>query len=133
MVKTIGKSGFVKILEVFFAIMIAFTFLVFIMPGITRTEPEEQEVRVLEMLIENSTFRGYVLSEENDSVNISIGNELIKENLRQYNYTFTISENPLFFSNALPNKEVIVYSAFVASNSTFYSPKALRLYLWKTE
>ena len=126
-----NKKGFVKTLEMLFAVSIVFIFLIFILPRVTKTETEESDLNFLNALIENATFRAFVLNENNASVNSSISDAIAQENLMWYNYTFTISSNPNFAPKNLPDKKITTLSAIISSNNTQYTPKVIRIYLWK--
>ncbi len=124
------KRGFVKTIEVIFAIVITFIFLVYVVPDRFISRPKEQTFDYLAPLEMNPQFREEVLNRAegcytDDNTTMTL---LVDEMVPQaFNYTLCVSEDPFYLGEELPSAKVSANS-FVISNSS--ETRVVRLFYW---
>ncbi len=122
----IGRKAYVRTIEVLVALFITILFVAIIIP---RSYPEEIRTESLEImgtLQEDTAFRNCVMGNETSCIQTRIRQHLPGK----YNYTYTISSDPLAAAGELPVKRVFAESAYFSANDSYYSPKIFRIYYW---
>lgn len=125
----VGKKGYLRILESMFALVITFSFILYIMPS-DEIELKDKSGKYLLSLINNNDFRinamNLTVCEEKGN-NETIVNILTNSMLPTYNFIVCGgSENP-----TLPRKKVFAESIYLTGNITdFTMKKIIRLYYW---
>ena len=118
------KQGFLRTLEVVIAIAITFIFLTVFIPTNNLAKVRLQNLDLLSTFDNDEPFRYCVLTE-----NVSCVNSTLSPYLQLYDYTFNISAS-VNAHTSLPEKRIMAESAFIAGNSSLYSPRIIRLYYW---
>ncbi len=122
-----GKKGILRTLEVVFAIMISFIFLLYVMPQ--QTFKQEEKPSIIPYLLNDYEFRNAVSSN-----NITKMNERISQRMNilypDYNFTVSISSDPNYILN-LNHKTVYSESLFIIGNITSERNHVVRIYYWR--
>ena len=134
------KKGFLRIMEVMFAITILSTAIMYAYVTsdmmVSRSFEDYISIFQKEVLLDisnNPQLRSYALDEDDSSL---IENINLPSNL---NYTVRICElspdEPCLMDSelyiSLLNKEIYADETIIASNLTHYSPKRVRLFIWE--
>ena len=119
------KKAFMKTVEAFLAIIVAFTFVMFFMPRDTRTVSDQSSFR-LQHLERNDDFRDCVILRDDDC--IRDGLDEVFEGRYEFDFVVYGLSEP---DHDLGHGDVRSYSWFYAGNRTEYNPTTLRLFYWE--
>ena len=81
---------------------------------------------ILTTLSKDTDFRACVYSENSTCINYTL-----TKNLPEYDFAFNISKRTGDQPNGLPQEKIFSESILVASNSSTYRPRILRIYYWQ--
>jgi len=129
-----GKKGFIRILEVFIAISIISGAMIFIYIVQIQRPNEEEEIHQLQRLIleeitRDPTLRAAVV-EDNDEASVKLAIEGFIPS--EYEYDLRICAlNTLCSLNQVIGKEVFSDETTVSSTLNQYSPKVVKIFIWK--
>ena len=121
------KKGFMKTMEIVFAIVLTTLFLMMVIPDNRLNQKSVSEPRLIK-LESNQNFRDFIGSNEgcfnssNTLLDAIIRNYLSME----YDFIFCINDRTTY----LPNKDVITDTMFYAGNISELNYKTIRLYMW---
>lgn len=130
--KKIGKRGWLKIVEVFVAVLIIISAVLVIM---SRSDPKpdsepiiyEKQQHILDLISKNNSLRQDIISNDNTRIN-SLITSLVP---LTWNFETKICEIDEICSYSAPaGKEVYTSEVVVTSTLRDYSPKKLKLFVW---
>ncbi|MBI4438655.1 hypothetical protein HY640_01860 [Candidatus Woesearchaeota archaeon] len=120
-----GKKAFLRTLEAAIAIIVALTIILAFIPQFNTARERIRSQNALEPLTKDEQFRTCVLTE-----NITCINTTLSTPLQNFHYTINISKNPHTEISGLPTKQILSESAYIAGNTTTYSPRIIRIFYW---
>ena len=119
-----NRRAFMKTVEAFMAIMLAFTFVIFFMPTEVRTI-DDQSVFRLQHLEHDDVFRQCVLDRDEECIDDTM--DRIFENRYAFDYVIYEFSEP----EVIIEEEVInVYSWFFAGTREEFKPMHFKLFYW---
>ena len=120
------KKAYMRTIEVAFAIILTFVVAYFVMPR-SATPQEDARISILPVLEQKPEFRNCVIAPDFNCADTLL-REFVPSN---YDFAFDITENPNTPHAGLPAKSINTESAYIAGNTSLYSPKIVRLYYWR--
>ena len=124
------KKGYMKTLEVLFAIVVTVIFFVILVPVKDVSEEKDETFSILGALLKDSVFREAAISLSEACYNASSSNNLT-EKVEQYlfsDYTYHICLNVK--KDGLPEEKIFIETSFITGNITDYKHRQVRLYYW---
>jgi len=141
-----GKSGFLRIVEAFIAVMIIAGVMGYVYVQRIQKPDEADSVNQIERIIlseiaNSEELRNAVLNGDsgNNSIeavqNRTIINNTIKKSVpKEYEFSFRICAlNLVCELEEYTNKEVFANEAIISSTLSQYNPKKLRIFLWRKD
>ncbi len=125
----VDKKGYLRTLEVSFAILLTISVLVFVFsrPQLA-TQEDIPQPNVLSNLEFNSEFRGCVL-QNNESCTTSFINNSLPA-LYRGSFIVAVDEDVNFIPTDLPEKRIHTDSLILSGNIENYSPAVVKLFYW---
>ena len=131
-----SKKAWIAVIEAVLGILILFTFVMIVMSRNNANSQQDQaknfQALFLNEIENNQDLRKNILASQITDVNYSLQDFLDKFNMN-YNLDVCITDIEEGCSLIINSKEVTAYDYFVASNSTQFEPKKLKIFLWKEE
>jgi len=129
-----NRSGWLRIVEAFFAVMLVLAVLLVM---VTRSPKKEQTERVqeiqrfiLEQISSNDVLRQDVLDEDNNSITTFIEDQSLLPS--RYDFTIRICNISMACGMPIPvERDVYADEILVTSTLEEYGPKKLKLFVWK--
>lgn len=135
----VNKRGWMRILEATIAVLLVSTVLILVYSGQTKrgenfNDIESFQKQMLMDISSNYTLRGYVIDAEEDLLKQYIDSKISKN----LNYSLKICvlsdppdpcKNPDYMETL--DKEVFADETIISSEITEYSPKKVRLFVWR--
>jgi hypothetical protein len=124
------KKGYMKTLEVLFAIVVTIMFFVILIPQQNVSENQEDNLGIMESMIKDPVFREGVISLNKECYDMSDSNSITqtveKYLLEEYAFYICIDRK----KGSFPEKRIFVESAFITGNITDYKQREVWLYYW---
>ena len=124
----VNKKGYLRTLEVSFAVLLTISALVFVFSQPRVASDDLPPAKVLNSLEFNPDFRSCVL--EN---NISCTSNLVNNSLStlyRNSFSITITDYVNYIPDNLPEKRVYAESIIISGSVETYSPKIVKLFYW---
>ena len=121
------KKGFVRTVEAMLAVLLGFTFLLFIVPNESGDSGYENE-KILQGFEQDPSFRDCAIGGNYSCIRSYI--DLVMP--VYYEYDVLVSDDPDEVID-LPEKRVHSESLFISGNTTEYSPVTVKLFYWVNE
>ncbi|HLD89105.1 MAG TPA: hypothetical protein VI894_02765 [Candidatus Nanoarchaeia archaeon] len=122
----IDKKAFMKVIEVGIAIVLTYLFLILITPKQVPASSRQQVSESLSVLQQSVEFRNCVITEDSRCINESISRFL----RASFDFRYSISDNPNYALQELPQKIIFVDSIFISGSTTNYKPRIFKVYYW---
>ena len=122
-----NKIGFMKTVEVFMAIIILFTFLIFLVPRDSRSQDSQSLFR-LQNLERDDVFRDCVISRNSTCINETLN--AVFQGAYLYDYVLYEFAEPLVM---MDHSNVNLYTWFFAGTRKEFRPIHFRLFYWDND
>lgn len=119
-----SKKGFMRTLEVVIAVLLTFSFSIFLIP---HTSDSFQQEGINLAITDNTQLRSCVLSR-----NVSCASDILETKIpSSYDYRVLISDTYASSASDLPNKDIFRFGYFYSANTTYYNPSFLTVLYWQ--
>ena len=118
----VNKKGYLRTLEVVFAVLLTFIFIIYMLPTYITAGGAEESLDVLSPIKTNirNCFSTTCVETAIIDFEANFANK--------FNYVINISDSSDIIVSGLPNERVFADSVFIAGNSTSYNPRIIRIY-----
>jgi hypothetical protein len=121
------KHAFVKTMEAFIAIILAYLFLLIIVPR-DLDRNIQGNAAILSSFEQDSEFRACALSDDEACVRAFVDGQIPE----YFTFEVLLTEDPNEIPT-LPRKQVLRESLYLSGNLTLYSPVIVKLFYWIPE